>query len=398
MIPAVVKAPLRYLMDRIYDWKTVRYFQKAGAYNLTASLDDFDFEAFKVKTIGFLESMRIADGDFRFRYSASCKQPTLYASVYACMTYSLLGGLRIHSTAEKNAWGRYFDSFQRPDDGLFYDPVVMNDLYNDSDWWGARHIGLHMITAYTDLGLKPGYPFSFLSKYYRPVDIKNWLDQYDWDSALIGKTDIDNKIMNIGCLLQYQRDQWGDAEAEQAVDYLKKYLLSKLSAESGFWGGFNRRDPSQRLRMVQFAYHLFPLFFYDGYFDFDNDRIAQSVLQTQNRIGGYGVKLNSSACEDIDSIDLLIRMLPFVSSDRSIEVVSSLQEAFRWVSLNQVGDGGFVFRMNESFEYGGKETSSLANKGGMLPTWFRSLSVAYMINVLGKYGYFTVTRCPGYEF
>jgi hypothetical protein len=104
---------------------------------------------------------------------------------------------------------------------------------------------------------------------------------------------------------------------------------------------------------------------------------VQIVLATQNRLGGFGVKLNSSACEDIDSIDILIRLSPLVP-DRKVEIDAAMRKALHWVLCNQVGDGGFVFRLGEPLVYGHLETSSNKNQGAMFPPWFRTLSLAYL--------------------
>lgn len=362
------------------------------------SFQNFDFEIFKQNILRFSDSLRLGQEAHLYRYSDSCTAPTLYASAYACMTHSMLRALPSFDKEQISYWIDYFDSFQSPNDGLFCDPVIENEIYAESDWWGSRHLALHMISAYTALGEKPKHPFHFLRKYYSADAISNWLNLYNWSSAEIGREDPDNKIMNIGCLLQYQRDTWDDREAGAAVQHLKDSLRKKLNRETGMWGGFDIANPHERSRMVQFAYHLFPIFFYDKEFDFDAEKIVSITLSTQNRFGGFGVQPNSSACEDIDSIDLLIRLYPFMSEQLQAEINASLAKAFNWALLNQVDDGGFVFRLNEAFRYGSDNTSSLPNEGAMLPTWFRTLSLAYMARFLGLANNFVITRCPGYEF
>jgi len=363
-----------------------------------ASPDAFDFESFKESVMGFIGSKQEERNSQKYRYSQTSQSVSLYASAYACMTRSILGKGPDLSASDRAAWIDYFDSFQNCSDGLFYDPALVNDIYAESDWWGARHLALHMISAYTDLGGRPRHPFYFLEPYYDEGFVQSWLSQYDWGSAAIGKEDPDNKIMNIGCLLQYQRDAWDDPKAGAALEFIKAYLKQQINPSTGMWGGFNPQDKHQRSRMVQFAYHLFPIFFYDGDFSFNAERIVELVLQTQNRFGGYGVALNSSACEDIDSIDILIRFHPYVNKDLQERIDVSLRSAMSWVLANQVNDGGFVFRLYESFRYGSDNTSSKSNEGAMFPTWFRTLSLAYMTRFLSIENGFVVTRCPGYEF
>jgi hypothetical protein len=162
------------------------------------------------------------DKVFEYRYSA----PTLYASAYACMILSLLGELPKLAETDRLAWISYFDTFQSAEDGLYYDIAVENEIFANTDWWGARHLALHMISAYTALGGAPKHPFRFLEPYYQIDHLSAWLDAFDWTSSIGHTNDIDNKIMNIGCLLQYQRDTWNDPQAAKAVSYLQDYLKS----------------------------------------------------------------------------------------------------------------------------------------------------------------------------
>ena len=345
----------------------------------------------------FIKKRKVSGKNFEYLYSENSNQTTLYSSAYACMTLSLLGRLNELTADQKSRWIEYFDTFQIADDGLFYDPVVHNEIYADTDWWGARHLALHMISAYTDLGGKPQYPFRFLEHYYKPTRIATWLDAFDWQSSIGLTNDIDNKIMNIGCLLQYQRDTWGDAKAGDSVRYLQQYLKDRINPETGMWGKWHTHDPHQRSRMVQFAYHLFPLFLYDKQKLGHPDLIADQILKTQNIYGGFGVQANSSSCEDIDSIDILCRLAPDVPECKT-DIDESLHRAWKWVLCNQVEDGGFVFRLFEPFTYGHSEMSSGANQGAMFPTWFRLLSLAYLNRYFSQHELFTINSCPGYEF
>lgn len=345
----------------------------------STEIGNFDFELFKSRVLRFMQSMQTDETVIHYKYSANCTKPTLYASVYACMTLSMLGTLDDFSDEKKKQWVEYFDSFQDQETGLFYDPTVVNNIYPDTDWWGARHLALHIIIAYADLGAKPQYPFRFLKSYYDVAFIRSWLDGFQWNDVSLGLSDVDNKIMNIGCLLQYQRDYWGDAEAGVAVDFLTRYLRKRINTETQLWGPASLDVPELRSRMVQFAYHLFPIHFYDGEFDFEPNKIVETVLKTQHAYGGFGVRCNSSACEDIDSIELLIRLRSMVSDHLASQVDQALKKAFRWVLVNQMGDGGFVFRLSEAFEYGHEQMSSTSNQGAMFPTWFRCLCLKLLL-------------------
>ncbi|QIK36948.1 hypothetical protein GWK36_01845 [Caldichromatium japonicum] len=354
----------------------------------------YDFERRKNNALSFVSSMQMDDEGIRYRYSADCTQPTLYSSAYACMIYSLLGELQRISQESKARWIAYFDSMQSRQTGLFYDPVVKNKLFDDSDWWGARHLALHMISAYTTLGGRPRYPFYFLRSYKDTNILSTWLDSHDWSACFDHAQDIDNKIMNIGCLLQYQRDHWQDSEAGDAVRFLQDYLLDKMNANTGLWGAYNPNDPVQVSRGVQFAYHLLPIFLYDRRLEFNVNRLLEAALRTQNKYGGFAPTPNSSACEDIDSIYILARLVAYAPQYRE-RVLMALKKAQAWVVVNQVDDGGFVFRLNEGMTYGHRQMMSRRNRGAMFPTWFRLLSLAYSTNALQDISCLAV-HCPGY--
>ena len=362
------------------------------------NIHNFKYDIFRERVIKFLKSLQNATYRHLYRYSHSCRHETLYASAYACMTRSLIGDMTQVTDKLKKTWIKYFDGFQDPKHGLFHDPVVLNEIYYNADWWGARHLALHMISAYTALCARPKYPFKFLEEYYSESRLLSWLNQYEWNNFSIGQSDLDNKIMNIGCLLQYQRDTWGDKSAGAAVQNLKHYLRDRVNPKTGIWGDFDDGDSPQLSRMVQFAYHLFPIYFFDEEFYFDTDSIVKTTIATQNRFGGFGVYSNSSACEDMDSIYILTMLYPHVGQNLQKKIFSALNKAFSWVLLNQVEEGGFVFRLNDRFLYGSIETRSKANEAAAFPTWFRTLSIGYMDHYFQGGGDFSFIRAPGYEF
>jgi hypothetical protein len=300
-------------------------------------------------------------------------------------------------SSTRAAWVDYFDSFQRPEDGLFYDDAVACSGYRDSDWWGARHLALHLVNAYADLGARPRHPFRFLEEYYPGsggiAPLVRWLDEVDDVGG-----DGDNKIMNIGCLLQYQRDHWGDDAAGCAVEDLKRALLARVNNMTGMWRPFDVRDMAELSRLIQVAYHIFPLFFYDGHRNFRREQITRAVLRLQNRVGGFGARLNSSACEDIDAIDILLAFASGEESSTEEDHVlrDAIGRSLRWVLANQMEDGGFVFRLHEPFVYGHPEMSSRANEGALFPTWFRVLSIGSMVRFLGGNLDLVLGDCPGY--
>lgn len=353
----------------------------------------FNFQELKSRTLAFLSTMKTGTHLAEFKFSSSTNSPNIYCSAYACITLALYGELMQYSNEQKLKWLDYFNSFQSDIDGLFRDPTIKNELFETEDWWGARHLAPHLIIAFNQLGGTPKHDFYFLEPFYSPKYVNEWLDSRDWAQRC---DFVGNEVMNYGVLLQYSRDFFDNKSAGIGLMAMLKWLVNNIDPNSGLWGGGPLDEPDSLSKAVQGAYHIYPLLFYDGLQIPYPKPLIDNLLRTQNKLGGYGVLLNSSACEDIDSIDLLIRLTRLTDYKRD-EIVQSLWKALPWILANMNEDGGFVFRRGEGLVYGHLEMSSEPNESAMFPTWFRTLTIAYLINFLQS-PHYKIGRTPGYQF
>lgn len=354
---------------------------------------NFNIENYRKDVIGYMTKLN-SGSPYKFRYSEYSTKETIYASMYVCLLNSLFGELDKQEEDFKAYWADYFNSFQSAEDGFFYDDAINTPFYNETDWWGKRHLVPHLIMAYVALGHTPKHQFKWVAEYYTHEAIDKLMSEAEWETAIMDDTDIDNKIMNIGVTLQYQRDYFNDKQAKDAIAYLKEKLLSKINPETSMWGYYDLSDPKQKARMVQFSYHLFRLFFYDGDTVDNAERIIDLIIETQNEYGGFAATLNSGACADIDAIDPLV-YLSKQTDYRHDDIEKVLRRAFIFVLSNQNDDGGFVFFRDSEFAYGDRQTSSRNNESALFPTWFRTLSIAYICDFLQIEG-FNLVKSPGY--
>ena len=356
----------------------------------------------------FVARHRIAGpGAGRYRYSAACEQATLYSSCYAAMIRHLLGNLEMLPTAERAEWITYLQAHQ-DDDGLFRDPVIFNQGWYENDplWCGRPHLTCHVINALACLSGLAEKPLPWLDPWREPDSLIRWLEERDWGERVAWTG---NEIMNVGTLLQYARDFHNDESAGKAIVVLLEWLSRKhINPETGVWGAVDVSDPIWRSHAVQAAYHWWPLFFYDGASIPYLERAIDTVLATQNLQGGFGWGVHnaaapfmSSACEDIDSIDPLCRMMQLTDYRRA-DIRTALTKAADWVLTNQMPDGGFVFMRDVPFEYGHPQLCGETNQGAMFPTWFRLLSLADIGRTLPEHPLGQVpwqfVRCPGMQF
>jgi hypothetical protein len=371
-------------------------------------LDTLDTGKLRAGTLAFIESMRLADGPFgRYRYAAGCDEPTLYSSTYAAMTRDLYADLGRLSTADRDAWIGYLQSHQ-DDDGLFRDPVIFDQgqYKDDPEWCGRRHLSCHVVTALTSLAAVAAKPLRFLEPLLAPDGLVRWLESRQWRDH---PDFVGNEVLNVGTLLQYARDFQKEHRAAAAVAELLRWLTAHhMDAVSGLWGGLDLAKPRQLSTAVQGAYHLWLLYFYDGKPIPHAERAVDSCLATQNACGGFGQGVHtgsdreSSACEDIDSIDPLARLLFREPAYRRDDIRAALARGAEVVLAAQAADGGFQFVRGRAFEYGHPQLAAKTTEGAMFPTWFRTLTLAYLGKALphsplGRLPW-RFCNCPGIQF
>lgn len=366
----------------------------SSATTKTLRIDDI-----REKTLTFVENMRFKARHYgQYRYTPTGQLPLLYASVYACLLRHLYSDLSRLSFSEKREWISYIQRHQC-DDGLFRDAAVTNQLADTADWWGWRHLALHTVMALTALGTVAQKRFQFLRAFEDRDSMVKWLKSRNWNGNV---SNVSNEIQNLGALLQYARDFQDEFWANDALNNLYEELDKLQSSQTGSWSD-KTGDMASLSMTVQTGYHVWILYFYDKKPIMFADRIVDSCLGTQNSLGGFGPFLNSSACEDIDSIDPLVRLY-HLTPYRRAETRMACERALIWVLTNMNNEGGFVFRRNEPFLYGHENMFSGINESAMFPTWFRSLSLAYISKIstmsaigIGRYNW-QFLECPGYQF
>ena len=348
------------------------------------------------KVFEYVQSNRVPGGDPAYYFNRSADEPVLYASCYAALTLSLLGKLSGLSDLEKKRWSQYLMTFQC-EDGLFRDHVINNDLSETADWWGTRLLTVHVLMALASLDQKAPRPFKIIQQYKSRGRISEWLSQLDWCHNADFSS---NAVQNLGCLLQYARDFQNDREAAEALDEMFSWFDRFQDPDTGLWGGAGKTRRALS-RSVQAFYHIALLYFYDHRRLNVVPRIIDSLIATQNLIGGFGVRWSSSACEDIDTLDPLLR-LGTGSAYRSEDIRKTIDKAIPWVMANMNEDGGFVFRRCTDFEYGHPKMYAGIDQSSMFATWFRTLSLAlagyYCKDTwIGQYPW-NFIRCPGMQF
>jgi hypothetical protein len=361
---------------------------------LGASIENF--QKLRQSTLSYVASNHRAEFGIGAYSYLKGGPPVLYASCYAALIRHLYDDLNQLSDTERIEWTEYLQKYQA-DDGLFRDPLIDCPQAESVDWWGWRHLTLHVLMALTALGETARKLFCSLYNFRTPGRITEWLENRNWkqDAACVS-----NEIQSYAVMMQYARDFQNQCWCDDAMDEMYRWLDRHQDPQTGYWG-YGSQTAWERSQGVQTGYHLWLLYFYDGRPVQYIEKIIDSCLATQNKLGGFGVSLNSSACEDIDSIYPLVR-LSFITNYREQNIQSSLRKVIPWVLANMNRDGGFVFRRMEPLVYGHELMSSKKDESAMFPTWFRTLSLAYIgkclpDSLLGKFNWQFIGS-PGLQF
>lgn len=326
-------------------------------------------------TLNFVESLRFKGQLYgRYKYAPAQTNPVLYASLYAALTRHLYDGLTGLLTIERQEWIDYIKSFQSPD-GWFRDPAIDCELAEKADWWGWRHLTFHAIMALNCLGAVADKPFKILESFKNDDYIKIWFENLkimEYPSPEMNA----HLPLYIVTLLQYARDFQREAWVDSAIKKIIELLNAMIDQKTGCWC---TGDGQKNLinEGVKIAYHFWIFYFYDKLSIKYPERAIDSLLVTQNRFGGFDNSINSSACDDIDSLDPLCR-LTGITNYRKSAIKKSLLRAIPWVLVNLNPDGGYVFQRGQSFKYGHDKMFSGVNESNLFATWFRTLSLAYI--------------------
>lgn len=336
----------------------------------------FAYEQYIRKVSDYLESIKI---EKRYGYFSNSSEST---SVYAYVYWIMLKGL-LEEEIEEDILKelRIIVSNYQKKDGLCNDANILCLEYLNGDGWGARHLMPHYFIAVERLGLKLKYELHYLEMFHDSDSVYKLLSSLNWTHPW----EASNTVMNIGVALLYERDFLKNDKSAIGIKAIQEWLISSIRSDCGMWGIGNVKSSNFKYQMIRGAYHLYCLLIYDN-LDFDyQDRAIDCILDMQNRYGGYDFRKNSSACEDIDAIEPLIRLSLLNPTYRRKEIEESVKKSLIWVVQNQMSDGGCVFRLGESIRYGCENMSSKANQSNLFATWFRTLSICYMFDYLTGY-------------
>ena len=110
--------------------------------------------------------------------------------------------------------------------------------------------------------------------------------------------------------------------------------------------------------------------------------MIDTVLDLQHPDGGFNPWGNAGACEDVDSVDILLNLYKRFDYRRG-DIRFALRRCLHHILATQNPDGGFPYNLNcVQSHMGIPGTQAPANVSATFPTWFRIHTLALIAEIL----------------
>jgi hypothetical protein len=286
----------------------------------------------------FVESCYVAGGG-GFPYSLQPgNPPTLFGTCFAALVSHLVGaasGLRDRSRAT-DAIG----SIPWDERGLLRNlDTRASDLMSPaihSEEYLALQTTMFARAALRALGQPPSQPVPWIVDLVEGTGVRRWLDGQAWENPWLAS----NMDMFLGVfLLEWRQLDAANALAETSVHDYFDWHNAAQNHETGFWGA--QTDP---LNAMAGAYHIVLHYDYAGEPLRRIESMIDAVLRLPWRDGLFVHGGGGGSCEDLDAVDLLVR-LSLASNHREQEVRCTLLRTARRIAGGVNADGGYGWRI-----------------------------------------------------
>ena len=110
------------------------------------SRGNIDLERIRAATLRYVAGNQCPESEIGACSYVAGGPPLVYASAYAALVRHLCGDLETLAPSERREWAAYLLRYQC-EDGLFRDPTIDCEQAESIDWWGWRHMTLHVLMA-----------------------------------------------------------------------------------------------------------------------------------------------------------------------------------------------------------------------------------------------------------
>jgi len=190
--------------------------------------------------------------------------------------------------------------------------------------------------ALNAMGSPPRRPIRWVVNVVERMGVRTWLDGLPWDNPWLAS----NLDMFLGdFLLEWRHLAPADHRVVSAIHQYFEWHNEHQDAQTGFWG-----STSDLLNAMAGAYHLVLHYDYAEEPLRHREAMIDAVLTLAWRDGLFVYGGGGGSCEDLDAIDLLVR-LSRGCDHRAAKVRSVLLRAARRIASGDNADGGYGWRI-----------------------------------------------------
>lgn len=300
---------------------------------------------------------------------------TLHGTIYGALALHYLSQ-SLHLSKEVIQFVR---EAQDPRSGLFVGPEFHGWQPLSTSIHDFDHLILHQTSAVLPFldtfRIKLPYPLRGAEKYCEPSFLREWLSLRNFKSAWLEG----NNLLFIGQILVYLRDVERHPAADAALQLWFDWLDDLADPETGLWG---TNGECSNMEAVYGGYHQLLVYFHERHPIPNAQGVVNTVLALQHTDGGFNPNGNAGACEDVDSVDILVNCYKRFDYRRS-DIRRALRRCLRHILATQNTDGGFPYNRDQPQSHMGiPGTEAGPNVSCTFPTWFRIHTLALIGEVL----------------
>lgn len=324
------------------------------------------------RAASFLQSVQSSGG----AASVPGGDVTLYGTCYAWMGLYYLGN---EKPVQIDAIARLIQASQVQDGGLFEGPELRGFVPSHGAKHDRQHLLLHLtcsaaLPVIQQLGISVA-PIRYSHDFCVPGLLAAWQAKVDWRNAWLEG----NNILFVGQLLVYLRDVEKHPGAADALKRWFDWLNEAADPKTGLWGTNGYCSP---MEAVYGGYHQLLVYFYENHPLPNLQGLVDTVLALQHKDGGFNPLGNGGACEDVDSVDILVNCYKRLDYRRD-EIRYALRKCLRHILATQNPDGGFPYNRGQAQSHMGIQgTEAEPNVSCTFPTWFRIHTLALIAEIL----------------
>ena len=300
---------------------------------------------------------------------------TLYGTCYSALAKNYVQRDAVISDQTR----QYLLDQQDPESGLMIGPELRNYHPSSHSVHDREHLLLHLTCAALPtlhhFGLRPRYEIRAAHRFCELDYLSEWLDNRNLRNAWLEG----NNLLFVGQLLVHLRDVENCVDAQPALDCWFDWLDRNLDPATNLWG---TNGYCAEAEAVYGGYHQLLVYYHENRPLVNQHGLIDTVLGIQHWDGGFNQAGNGGACEDVDSVDILVNLYKRCDYKRA-EIRNALTRCVNHILQTQNVDGGFPYSRNcKQSHMGIPGTAAPPNTSTTFATWFRIHTLALCAEII----------------